>query len=200
MPRKFKESDYTVIPPIVNPGLGQPKRVTIDNNKKYGLLTPLERRYHPKYKSHIYWLCKCGKTTIVRDTNLAASLTISCGCKRSPPGKENKDWKGYEEIPGQFYSYLKHNAKVRNHVFEISIQDLWNLYLKQNRKCALSGVCLMMPSSKLIDGNTSLDRIDNLKGYITGNIQWVHKHINIMRGKLDIATFKNYCKLIVNNE
>ncbi len=42
----------------------------------------------------------------------------------------------------------------------------------------------------------SLDRIDNLKGYIEGNVQWVHKRVNVMRNVLSIEEFLSWCEKI----
>ena len=42
----------------------------------------------------------------------------------------------------------------------------------------------------------SLDRIDNSKGYIVGNVQWVHKQVNFMKGTMEQKEFIKFCKLI----
>lgn len=39
----------------------------------------------------------------------------------------------------------------------------------------------------------SLDRIDSSLGYIEGNVQWVLREINFMKGNLDEEYFKNIC-------
>ena len=41
--------------------------------------------------------------------------------------------------------------------------------------------------------------IDSTKGYIVGNIQWVHKDINIMKNDLDLDSFIYYCRLVNEN-
>ena len=45
----------------------------------------------------------------------------------------------------------------------------------------------------------SLDRIDSTKSYNVGNVQWVHKDINFMKGSLSENKFIEYCNLIVKN-
>lgn len=42
----------------------------------------------------------------------------------------------------------------------------------------------------------SIDRIDNSKGYIVGNVQWVHKQVNFMKGTMKQKEFIKFCKLI----
>lgn len=42
----------------------------------------------------------------------------------------------------------------------------------------------------------SLDRIDSSKGYVLGNIQWVHKDINKMKLDYDQDYFIDICRRI----
>lgn len=53
-------------------------------------------------------------------------------------------------------------------------------------------------ASRTQDCIAFLNRIDNSKGYIPGNIQWVHKEINMMRDVLCEFVFANWCQLVVN--
>ena len=41
-----------------------------------------------------------------------------------------------------------------------------------------------------------IDRIDSSKGYVKGNVQWVHKNVNLMKGKFDQEYFIEMCKKI----
>ena len=54
------------------------------------------------------------------------------------------------------------------------------MFLNQERRCALSGVPISFE-----DHTASLDRIANAVGYVKGNVQWLHKHVNM--GKRDIS-------------
>ena len=47
---------------------------------------------------------------------------------------------GYKDITSERWYSLVHGAKSRNLEVSIKIEDVWNLYLKQNKKCALSGL------------------------------------------------------------
>lgn len=69
------------------------------------------------------------------------------------------------------------------------------MFLKQNRKCILSGIELKIANGN--NGNTaSIDRIDNTKGYELGNVQWVHKHINFMKRDYEQNYFIELCKKV----
>ena len=55
---------------------------------------------------------------------------------------------------------------------------------------------LNLEKKRKSDGTASLDRIDSSKGYIEGNIQWVHKDINRMKGDSSDNDFIKLCKII----
>lgn len=106
-------------------------------------------------------------------------------------------WKGYQEIPGNYFYSVKRSAKRRKIKFKLSIKDIWNLFVKQNRHCALSGKSIHFQTKyELRNGTASLDRIDSTKGYVEGNVQWVHKDVNAMKMDLSTNEFFDYCKLI----
>ena len=147
------------------------------------------------------WLCDCGKYHITPIWNVLPTKkgqnTKSCGCQRYPKGNKNKCWSGVGELSGQFWYNLKYHAKARKLNVGITIQDAWNLFVKQNRKCALTGEILTFDSKNgSHDGSASLDRINNNIGYIEGNIQWVHKDINLMKLTHNTDYFVELCKKV----
>jgi hypothetical protein len=95
-------------------------------------------------------------------------------------GLEKPDFKSaklFKEIAiSKFESYRK-GAMIRNMAFEIKIEEVWDLFLKQKRKCALTGWNIRFGKGQ----TASLDRIDSGKGYTSDNIQWIHKNINILK-------------------
>lgn len=101
------------------------------------------------------------------------------------------------EIPISHINAIKQNAIKRNIPFEIENEYLWELFLAQNKKCVLSGEDLTFTKKYQHGRNettASLDRIDSNKGYIKGNIQWVHKHINKMKSNKSDDEFLNWCR------
>lgn len=92
-------------------------------------------------------------------------------------------------------SSTKQNCRKTNKTFDLSEDYLFQLFKKQEGKCALSGVPIQ------IDGNTnlrlSLDRIDSDFGYIEGNVQWTIFAANRAKGDLDLDDFITLCGLIV---
>jgi hypothetical protein len=133
--------------------------------------------------------------------------------KRKRRGKDSPFFKGYGEIPMDVFSIIRRGAKGggkfnrKRKEFNITIKYLWNIFLKQNRKCALTGLEIgfegtgMENKCKKTNKRTaSLDRINSNKGYVKGNVQWLHKDINIMKNDLDTKTFLRYCSLVNENK
>lgn len=143
-------------------------------------------------------LCDCGNVFEKNVYDLKRPGIRMCAtCRSEFISKTN--WKGYEEISGDIWWRLESGAKRRNLRFEVSIQDIWDLYLKQNRRCALSGVDIHFARARNKEEITaSLDRIDSSKGYINGNIQWIHKDLNKMKLDFSEEEFIRWCKLVSN--
>lgn len=155
-----------------------------------------------------YAICKClrcgNSRHAVVPNALKTGRTTSCGCRRDQylqnTGKNNVAFKGYEEIRAKLWQHYKKGASTRNLEFTISMEYAWSVYIKQDRKCALTEVPLVFGSTiKSSNTNASIDRIDNSKGYIEGNIQWVHKTINRMRNKFSIDEFVHWCCLVARH-
>tara|TARA_Y100000310_G_scaffold293091_1_gene322420 strand:- start:444 stop:1133 length:690 start_codon:yes stop_codon:yes gene_type:complete len=154
-----------------------------------------------KLDKHIYWKCQCdcGNISTISTGSLTKGQKRCWDC-RNKLISELK-WKGYGEISGDKWDKIKKTAGLKNRKFEITIEQAWDLFLKQDRKCALSGVKLVFTRKKKDRSKTtaSLDRIDSSKGYIKGNIQWVHKDINKMKQDLDMRSFKEWCGKVYKN-
>lgn len=174
-------------------------------NKKFGLFTVIE--YFGKKGDHKTWLCKCecGNSKIMTtneiNTKIKKFKISSCGCHKSniEYQKSINQWQGYEKITGSWFSKCKWGASVRNLEFSISKEDIWNQYIKQNKKCALTGQLVIFKTSRKDKNDTaSLDRKDATKGYTIDNIQIVHKDINLTRLDYTIDEYKNICTKVHN--
>lgn len=160
-----------------------------------GLIKPLN-----KNNRCLYWKCKCecGNEKNIQGGHLRSGHTNSCGCSWYEFGKQRKSWKGHGEIPSTYFTRLLSGAKKRKHPFNITIEYLWKLFLKQERKCALSGLPLDFTYGRNHHhkGTASVDRIDSTKGYIENNVQWVHKDINWMKQDYSNEYFLKLCNII----
>lgn len=112
-------------------------------------------------------------------------------------GKDNSKYTGVGEVTGTYINNIRSAAKKYGKNYNVSNEYLSNLYETQKRKCAFSGIPLTIGNRYLkLETTASLDRINNSKGYIEGNLQWVHKAINKMRGNLTIDEFLTLCTVV----
>lgn len=176
-------------------------------NRSYNYLTAIEPIF--KYRREWVWKCrcKCGKETNVRISKLKNGTTKSCGCfkqKNIKPrfGQDHPQWAGYKDMSMSFYSRIKQSAQQRNLVFDVSIKYLYELFHKQNGKCAYTGDSIVLPLNvRQLRGENnehvaSLDRIDNDKGYVEGNLHWICKRVNYMKHTMQDPYFLSWIKKI----
>jgi hypothetical protein len=170
------------------------------------------RPYQLKKQKHCSFDCYRPPLQITERKCTSCKKRFVCGrrgtlyCSRScafldHPGKL---FKGYESISGTYYSKLKIEARLRGIEFDVSIEYLWELFVKQKGKCSLSGIEITLEKSvtsarKNCDLQTaSLDRIDSGRGYFENNVQWVHKRINCMKNSDSDSEFIEWIEIVHN--
>lgn len=147
---------------------------------------------------HKIWRCKCHACGRVYDkvvANIHKNIK-SCGCLYIRQNHNSPNWRGVGEISSVLITHYKVNAKRRNIDFNITGEYMWELFIKQERKCALSGVEIKFGRMGRDECTASLDRIKSKLPYQEGNVQWVHKHINMMKLDHDQEYFIKLCSLI----
>ena len=172
-------------------------------NKKFGKLTVYEifrgeRRNNARGYTYLCKCsCDCGEKITSSCPTVLSGKTTSCGCKKDYflTGANHQNFTGYLDITGSWFGRIKYKAKIRHIEVSITIKDVWELYLKQDKVCALTGIDIYF-GKKYEDTTASLDRINSKLGYTIDNIQLVHKVINIMKNNLDVKDFINRCRLV----
>jgi len=141
----------------------------------------------------IYYICQCdcGETTSIQRSKW--KVTTMCNNRKNHKGEKCGAFRGYGEISLTHWNSIIRGAKKRKLEFLIDIEYAWDLFLSQARRCALSNVSLIMSKNYGNKKTASLDRIDSSKGYIEGNVQWVHKNINKLKMDLKDDAFKEMC-------
>ena len=174
--------------------------------QKFGYLEVIKMAHKLKDTRREYRaVCKChncGKENHwVFPYHLTKIGQKSCGClpRNMPKGKDHCKYSGYGEITGSIWGKIKEAAYRRNLEFSITIEETWELFQKQNKKCALTLLPIEM-GVKRLKGTASLDRKDSAKGYTKDNIQWVHRNVNIVKHSCSQEYFVNICRRVVNNE
>ena len=109
---------------------------------------------------------------------------------------ETRNWKGCGTVSATYFSSLKRGAdggKGRRPIlFKVTIESIANLLdVVQKGKCALTGLKI-----SIRDKTASLDRIDSSKGYEEGNVQWLHKDVNMMKRHYSQEYFVYLCHLV----
>lgn len=186
----------------------KPHKCSFDLNEvgnKYNWLTIIGMEYSEMYKT---WcakcVCDCGQETIETLRKLKSGEKKTCGKKNC--NYHNNLTRingalttstGYKNILGSCWASWRLGAKARNIDFLITIEDAWEIFEKQEGKCALTGIELKFRKGDNRIQTASLDRIDSSKSYTKENVQWVHKEINRMKGNLSESEFLNYCKEII---
>lgn len=173
---------------------------------KFNQLTVLEE---VKHKGRLMYRtqCDCGRMDIKRKDWVTSGRTKSCkscaskitAMKYPPPINR----KGCEGISGTHYLHIKTGALRRNIKFDITPEFLWELFLAQDKKCALTGVSLLLEPAirnqnvdwKLI--TASLDRKDSSKAYTNDNVWWVHKTVNRLKNNYSLDELLFWSNLII---
>jgi hypothetical protein len=147
--------------------------------------------------------CDCGEEKWVLYSRLVKGITKSCGCLE----KENLttirsnrlDLVG--EICASYWHQVQKSAKVRNFEFDVTREFVWDLFLRQGRRCALTGHNLIMPGRTRKKGPryASLDRIDSKLGYTEANVQWVWLDINRLKNNWGQEGFLEMCRDVVRH-
>lgn len=168
-----------------------PNRQYIDlAGQRFGKLTVLHLSDDSRKDPSVFWVCRCdcGKEKTVRAALLKGKHAVkSCGC----------NWRtGYEGISATHFLNIRNHAKTRGVEFTISIKEIWNLFVRQNKKCALSGVDLILGAYRYGVKTASLDRIDSDGGYTMNNVQWVHKDVNSMKSNMPEKDFLEWARRI----
>jgi len=160
-----------------------------------------------KFKERMFLVqCSCGKEQYITAKRLTSGKATKCkSCASKLTAKQYgmpSSSKYVGDLGGSYFCMLKHGAYRRGYEFNITQEFAWDLFLKQNKECTLSGLPITL-STSVLNGSpaykkftASLDRIDNTKGYIVGNVQWVHKEINRFKNNLTEDKLIYFCNLI----
>lgn len=167
--------------------------------QRFGSLVAIE----PADKRN-YWKCKCdcGKDSCHSKSGLVGGDVTRCWSCRNEYLSTSK-YGGCGELSGDKWYVIRRGATLRKIPFEITIEYAWQIYLEQDGKCVLTGQDIVFNKAKRrpeyleIEETASLDRIDSKKGYVEGNVQWVHKNVNCAKWALNNEEFIELCRTVV---
>jgi hypothetical protein len=105
----------------------------------------------------------------------------------------------HREIRTSWFYKCKVGAETRGIEWALSLDLLWEIFLRQKRVCALSGLPIGWASVGQ-NHTASIDRIDSREGYVEGNVQLVHKDVNMMKQSFSQARFLELCCAVAIRE
>jgi len=155
------------------------------------------RKYIYRYRC----LCACGNTSVVTRWNLLYEHARSCGCLKRRRGSANPCWRGHGRISGYQWARIRNHARNRGLTFSITMKYAWDLFERQDGCCSLTGwkLALDLSSKSKSTCTASLDRINSKRGYVPGNVQWVHKDVNQIKWDLTSERFIEVCRAVVKH-
>lgn len=135
--------------------------------------------------------CDCGANVVIQhETNLLRRKYCGSSCEAGKPASVeiSRPWQ-------KVLSGIKDRRGRRRERIKLLItrDQAFQLLRQQKFKCALSGQFI---TTRGANCSASLDRIDSNGHYEIGNVQWLHKSVNIMKNALPQAHFIHLCKLI----
>lgn len=143
--------------------------------------------------------CECGEEGLVSAFTLTKGTSTKClKCGNSMKKEDNPAFKGYKDISYQWFKkYFLYGRNVNKRTGDVTMKQVYDIWIKQNKKCALSGLSIDWEYNN--GWTCSLDRIDSKKEYTIDNVQLVHKDVNVMKHHYDESYFIEMCKLITNH-
>ena len=111
-------------------------------------------------------------------------------------------YKGYNDLSGKYWYDIQYSARKRGITFcpNLKIEYAWDLFIKQDKKCALSALDIQLYPDLKRRNTASLDRIDSSLGYNQDNIQWLHKSVNNLKHNLNNKETAELCRKIFIND
>lgn len=167
--------------------------------RKRGSFTVKSRAGSNSYGSRL-WLCQCecGREGVFSTGQVLSQGQLRMTCAACYVETQEEEHRCYY-IPPRFWSRLVRQAERRNIRLVLTLEEAQELYESQDRRCALSGESIHFTTFRANFSRyttASLDRISSTGAYEKGNVQWVHKAVNLMKGMLSQEEFVSWCHRI----
>lgn len=114
------------------------------------------------------------------------------GCSNKQVSNCHRGW--HRGIRVSWFNQFKASAETRGLDWQLTMDDVADIYEEQNMLCALTDESIVFPEvghpQKAI---VSIDRIDSAKGYDRDNIQLVTRQVNMMKQSYSQELFIETC-------
>lgn len=171
--------------------------------QKFGYLTAIQRTSYNNKHNHIVWTfkCDCGKYKDIEVQSVKYGRTKSCGCRQKELQNINKLKSDKDSsLKSLLWSYKK-SAIRRELDFELSLEQFRVITSGNCYYCGCS------PKKNFSRKDTisvtpypynGIDRVDNSKGYVLGNVVSCCDVCNFMKRTLGYEEFLNQVSSIYN--
>ncbi len=161
-----------------------------------------QKKRNKKYNSeNKEYFAKKGKERYKKEENPIRYQKFKDGYLR-----RKKNW--YISLRGRLYDLLesaRERAKKKNLIIDIDLEYLLELYEKQNKQCALTGIDFIL--ERRSDGHKhftpfgpSLDKIDHNKGYTKDNVRLVCVMVNLSLNTFGDECFDKMCEAYIKKK
>ena len=143
------------------------------------------------------WWCKCdcGNRRLINQGSLVAGKRTQCKKCYCKSMHNNPD-----VIIHIYWKQILKGALYRDIHVDITQEEAQQLFIQQDKKCALSGEAIRFAKTARDHNHgettASLDRKNSSLGYTINNVQWVHKDVNRLKITLDNDRFIELCQKI----
>jgi hypothetical protein len=158
-------------------------------------VTKKDSRYYKKCPS-----CDI-EISYLRKNYAVESFRLKKICKPCANKKTENCHRGWHRgIRISWFNKFKLQAELRGISFDITINDIADLYESQNKKCALTNWSIEFPNFGHGKNTAiaSIDRIDSSQGYTRTNVQLLHKDVNMAKQQYSQEYFISMCKSVAD--
>jgi hypothetical protein len=160
--------------------------------KTFNRLTVISQLENKAGKTRFSCLCDCGKEIEAVGSEIQRGHTRSCGCLRrdADMGRATRLTYGLASFHS-LVSIYRRNAKKRGISFELTDEECFQLFTSDCHYCGSPPKNTRMQHDCYGEFTYSgIDRIDNTKGYVLGNIAPCCTICNIAKGRQTLEEFK----------
>lgn len=100
-------------------------------------------------------------------------------------------------MPTTWYEVKRKGGLHRGYEWDLTPEYILSLYEAQEGLCALTGWPIGWPE-KGLTSTVSIDRVDSEEGYLQGNIQLLHKDVNMAKQQYSQDYFIEMCKSVAD--
>ena len=168
--------------------------------RKYQVIgewTVVQPKVHMDKRGRAFVKCKCscGQEEMVSCHHLVKGRSTRCKkCNYSlRETSDNPHWKGVGTTPQSILTKTSSSAMRSNRPFDVTTSYVNDLYENSGQTCFFTGMNISHE-----DDTARLVELDKDKGYIEGNVAWVHRDIAPTLQRTSPNEFIRMCTEVAN--